>query len=487
MTPRWTQRYDHASTERNSLRARALLSTYATAIQGVVRLLYSILVGRLGSRELLGQTNTSLSIAVLTSQLWAAPSSAAGTKYVALKQALDDELGAATVARHIAQRTAIITLVLPTTAAVLGALWLDLGVAQAVATCVLAWAYSMYNTLRGIQYGSQLFRRVAMWDTIAAVTSLSGLAVVLILKAHPFILLPLAVGYALFAVASWPARAHGRVDPALRREIDSFVLFGAVSGLASGGLLQASQLAAHHYGGASESGAFAAALSLATPASMLGIALSTVIVPPLVAAASRGDREAVKGHSDRVARQLAAIFVGLFGVLVIASPLGIAVLYGQRFASSASLLPVLLVAVMFTSISVASATTLNSTRLRGPRVVAFLNFGGLIVSIALWPLLAHAYGTLGVAYGFLAGSLVASAGSLAVVWWVERHAWWDLMARILAGVAAMVALSYAAAQFAGLGGAVAQLLAALVFAGAWLLLNRHQFLALWGTMRGTRS
>ena len=49
-----------------SLRSRAALSTIATAVQGLGRLLYSVLIGHLGSRELLGQTNTSLSLSVLT-------------------------------------------------------------------------------------------------------------------------------------------------------------------------------------------------------------------------------------------------------------------------------------------------------------------------------------------------------------------------------------------------------------------------------------
>ena len=103
----------------------------------------------------------------------------------------------------------------------------------------------MYSTLRGIQYGALRFRHVAVWDTIAGAAALVAVAVVLALDLTALALLPLALGYALFAVVSWPARVPGRVDPALRRQIDHFVLFGAVSGLASGGLLQLSQIAAH--------------------------------------------------------------------------------------------------------------------------------------------------------------------------------------------------------------------------------------------------
>ena len=87
-------------------------------------------------------------------------------------------------------------------------------------------------------------RHVAVWDAIAGGVALVAVTVVLTLDLTAFALLPLALGYALFAVVSWPARVSGRVDAALRRQIDHFVLFGAVSRLASGGLLQLSQIAA---------------------------------------------------------------------------------------------------------------------------------------------------------------------------------------------------------------------------------------------------
>ena len=273
---------DEPSTPSGSLRSRAALSTYATAVQGLGRLLYSVLIGHLGSRELLGQTNTSLSLSVLTSQLWAAPAATAGTRYVAIRATLGDAEGARTVARHIATRTALISLVLPTAVAIAGSTWLGFSAAHTIGTTALAFAYSMYITLRGVQYGALRFRHVALWDTIAAATALVSVSVVLALDLTFLALLPLTLGYALFAVASWPARAAGRVEAPLRREIDHFIFFGAVSGLASGGLLQLSQLVAHSFAGPAEAGDFAAALTLATPASMLSIALSTVLVPPLV-------------------------------------------------------------------------------------------------------------------------------------------------------------------------------------------------------------
>ena len=468
----------------DSLRSRAALSTYATAVQGLARLLYGVLIGHLGSRELLGQTNTSLSLSVLASQLWGAPASAAGTRFVAARATLGEAEAAEVVARHIAIRSTRITLVLPTAVALTGSLWLGFSAAHTIGTVVLAFTYSMYSTLRGIQYGALRFRHVAVWDTIAGGVALVAVTVVLTLDLTAFALLPLALGYALFAVVSWPARVSGRVDAALRRQIDHFVMFGAVSGLASGGLLQFSQLAAHAYAGPGEAGDFAAALTLATPASMLSLALGTVLVPPLVAAAGRGDRAAVHAQSDAIARRLTAIFVGLFGVLVIVSPLAIAVVWGEEYSAAAAVLPILLVAVMLASIALGAATTLVSTRVRGPRAVALVNLSGLVVSLAVWPFLAPSHGTVGVALGYLVGSGLASLGMLATVWWVERHHWLDLAAKLVGGTAVVLGLAQLARQVDGIPGALAQLGAAAAFAVAWLLLNRHEVAALWATLRG---
>lgn len=470
-----------------SLRGRAALSTYATAVQGLARLLYGVLIGNFGSRELLGQTNTSLSLSVLSSQLWAAPAATGGTRFVAARATLDDPEGAATVARHIATRTALISMVLPTGVSLAGSLWLGFGPAQTIATVLLAFSYSMYVTLRGIQYGALRFRHVAFWDTVAGALALVLVVLVLALDLTVLALLPLAAGYGLFAVMSWPARAAGRVEPTLRRQIDHFVLFGALSGIASGGLLQLSQIAAHYYAGPASAGDYAAALTLATPASMLSIALSTVLVPPLVAAAGRGDRRAVHVQSDAIARRLTAIFVGLFGVLVLLSPLAITVVWGAEFVAAADILPVLLIAVMLTSIALGGATTLTSTRVRGPRAVAFLNLGGLVLSVLAWPFLAPAMGTTGVALGYLVGSGAASLAILGTVWWVEKHAWWDLAAKLIGGAALVVVLAMATRSVPGLTGAAVQVAAATAFGLVWLLVNRSDVRALWATVRGRGS
>ena len=406
-----------------SLRSRAGLTTYATAVQGLARFLYSLLIGHLGSRELLGQTNTSLSLSVFTSQLWAAPASVAGMRFVALRAALSDPVGAATVARHIAVRTAVISLVLPTGVALAGSLWLGFDAAQTLSTALLAFAYSMYSTTRGIQYGHLRYRRVAVWDTIAGATSLLAVVVVLALD-----LTPSPCCRSLWATACSPssrgrrAAVAGWSPPCAARSTAS--CSSAPSAARPAGACSSSRRSPPTPPqGPARPVTTRQRSTLATPASMLSIALSTVLIPPLVAAAGRGDRRGVHVQSDVIARRLTAIFVGLFGVLTIVSPLAIAVIWGEAYSGAAEVLPILLIAVMLASIALGGATTLQSTRARGPRAVAFVNLAGFAVSLLAWPFLAPSLGTTGVALGYLLGSGTASLATLGTVWWIERHHW----------------------------------------------------------------
>jgi hypothetical protein len=89
-----------------------------------------------------------------------------------------------------------------------------------------------------------------------------------------------------------------------------------------------------------------------------------------------------------------------------------------------------------------------------------------------------------VAVGYLIGSGVASLGLLATVWWVERHHWLGLAAKLVGGTTVVLGLAGLAQRVHGPAGALVQLGAAAAFAVAWLLLNRRDVAALWATVLG---
>ena len=88
------------------------------------------------------------------------------------------------------------------------------------------------------------------------------------------------------------------------------------------------------------------------------------------------------------------------------------------------------------------------------------------------------------ALGYLVGSGAASLAILGTVWWVERHHWWGLAARLVGGTALVLALAVLTRDIQGPTGVAAQLGAAVVFALVWLALTRRDVRALWSTLRG---
>lgn len=465
------------------IRGQAFLSTYATAVQGLARLMFSVLVGRFGgSRELLGQANSALSISVLSSQFWAAPAAAAGTRFVAERLALNDADGAAAVAQHLLRRTVLVGAVIPTSLAVGGSMWLGFKPVHAVLTIVLTWAYALYSLARGLAFGRQRFGFVAQWDSITAVTAIALTALLILFGLTAVIILPLAVGYGLFALVARPQPARSSLSEADRRRIDGFVSFGVISGLTSGGLLQGSQLAAHYVRGADGAGTYAAALSLATPTSMLAVALATVVVPPLVRAATIGDRSGIRHYSNQIVRTMSLVLVPVFGTLIILSPILVRV-YGPAFSDSAGILPVLLIAVMLTSVALSAAVFLQSTKRRGPAAVAAINAAGLTISVFVWLILGPRFGVTGVALGYLCGAGSASLALFITVWLVERHQWWGLAGKFVLAIGLILGLLQFSSSYVGISGLALQFGSALGFCLVWIAMNRTEALAALALLR----
>lgn len=462
--------------------SQAVLGIYATAVQGLLRLGYSILVGRLGSKALLGATNSALSVSVLAGMAWASPAGTTGNKYVAMVAHAPGGATPGAVASYVARQSTVVSLVLAALATASARVLLALDPWQTLAVFALCWSYALYSTTRGIQFGAGRAHRIAFWDTVSSLVALLALVVVLMGRAHGLLLLPITGSYLLFAIACWPRGDGARLPRELRREITRFTAFLALASVASGGLLQLSQLAAHHYGGDGGAGTFAAALSLATPTSMLGSALWAVLMPPLVRAASAGDEQSVREHSDRVTRQLLVLFVGLFGPLILLAPLLVRLTFGARFDESVPLLQVLLAASLALTVGAIGGLSLTAVLPDGSRLIATYNGLGFIVGIASWPILVPSLGLAGVAAGLLLGASVATIATIGSLWRRLRHRWIGLILRTV-GALVVVALGVLLTARPGSLGVALQMGAALVFVGGWGVLHRADLAFLSRTLR----
>ena len=101
--------------------------------------------------------------------------------------------------------------------------------------------------------------------------------------------------------------------------MDGFVLLAVVGTLASAGFLQLSNVLARAANSPHDAGLYAAALSLATPASLLSRSFGLVLFPSMSEAHGREDRASLRAQTDLGTRALVLVMVGVFGVIVMLS------------------------------------------------------------------------------------------------------------------------------------------------------------------------
>jgi putative peptidoglycan lipid II flippase len=277
--------------------------------------------------------------------------------------------------------------------------------------------------------------RATSWDLASVAIGLAALVGMLLLGVRgPALVLPLVLAYGLYTVAGWPYAASGKPQRDRRRELDAFVVLGAAGTLASTGFLQLSQITAKVTAGNAEAGQYAAALNLATPASMLAASLSLVLFPSMAEAWGRGDYDAFHTQTDRATRALAVVMVGIFGCLILCSRLVVGVVWGPKFRGAEDILPILVLAVLATNLGVSSVNALTTRSQRGMWVTTGASLLGLVVGGLVWLVAAEPLGTIGVAVGYLCGTLVIAAIPVGITWHRGGHAWGGVFGRVLLGL-----------------------------------------------------
>jgi len=255
-----------------------------------------------------------------------------------------------------------------------------------------------------------------------------------------FVLVPLSFAYLVFAMAGWPWGAKGRPDLVLRHELDGFVALGVLGTVASSGFLQLSTIFVRVAEGAAEAGQYAAALTLATPPSVLAASLSMVLFPAMAESWGRGDHTGFRRQTDQATRVLVVVMVAVFGVLALCSRQIVRLIWGESFSGAANLLLVLLVAVMMTTLSVASVNSITTRSQRGMVISASSSLIGMIMGVCVWLVLLPRIGALGVAIGYLCGTVIIGGIPIAVAWRLDRQNWAGLAVKTAGGLVLMVSM-----------------------------------------------
>lgn len=430
---RW--RVDLSAPTDGSLASRGALSTLGLMFQGMLRFATSWLVGRLAGQAALGTVQAAISTGTLLALLWPTTAGSAASKYLARARGAGDEEELHAVATHLRRRTAEAALIVALLALPTWLLLDDGRLADAVWVGVFAAAYSGYSFTRGVFFGAGQVRRATTWDGLGSLLGLAGLAAALLLGLRGTILIaPIAGAYLLYSIAGWPRGPAVTPTRPLRRELDHMILLGVAGTIASTGFLQIAMVVAKGAGTPADAGQFAAAMVTATPASLLASSLGLVLFPALAQTWGRGDRELFRVQTDQATRILVLVMVTIFGSLILMTRLVIQVIWGSEFSDSAALFPILIAAVLTTNLAIASVNALVTRTHRAMLVTSGASVAGLVVGSVTWLVLVPRTGVLGVAIGFLVGSLVNGLVPLIVEWRVGRHAWSTLALRLAAGV-----------------------------------------------------
>lgn len=451
---------------------RGFISASGIAIQGLVRFVYSLLIGRLLPAGFLSAVNSAISTALFATMLWPTSLGAAAAKFIAREKG--DLAVRVALASYLARLSLLTTALLAVGAGLLTYFVLAPGeVATGVLVGFLTIGWSGYTFVRGTQYATGRVLRATLWDGLSFVVAVGGLLLVLLFDLRALLLLPIAAGYLLYTIVGWPRATPGSIAPELRVEIKRFVAWGVLGSLATGGFLQLTMVLAEETGDVANADAYAAALTLATPASMIGGVLGLLLLPALSGAVGRGDFEAIRRHTDAATRGLVATVGGVFGMLVVGSEL-LAVLFWPRLSSAVSLLKILLVATLLLTVSNVVVESIRSYSPHGARTVALIRSAGLIVGLATAVALIPSMSVTGIALGYLAGMVITGCVPVVLVWRRDRHHWMPLMLRVLMGALLASLLVVLLWTVDGVGWFDVAMV--LLFAGGWTLIHRRDLL-----------
>lgn len=381
--------------------SRATLSTAGMAAQGLARFIYTISIGRALGPEALGDASALLSIAAYFALFFPAGLGVAASRYLP-----DPQLSGAALLQL--SRWFWVSSSVLAASAIPVAYFLVGDSFAAVSCAILVFSYNAYVFTRGAMMGEDRLVRATIADVASSVIAITALLAVLLSGAHWALLLPLSFGYIIFSFLSKPISKPLSSTPAEKKAIFRFVRDATLAGLATGGLLPATMIFVRAVDDSFEAGLFAAALSLATPASLISQAVNQVLIPHY-ARMNRQPRE-MRNAQIRLFVTTTLFFGLIFGLIIQFSPLILAKLYGEEYVDGSTAMRALLGVVFMISItSSPSAYLLAAGKQKAFAriwVIAFLS--GILTMAIASPVL----GTWGALLGFAVGGV---GGSIAVI------------------------------------------------------------------------
>ena len=374
-------------------------------MQGAARLAYTVVIGRFATEGALGDTSALLSVAVYLSLVLPAGLGIAASRYLPVQNMSGGAV------RLLNRWFWWASLSLAALAFPIGLLVTG-DIAVSLASVALVWSYSAYVYTRGVLMGEDRIVRATVADTVSSLLAITGLVLVLFAGVHWALLLPLAFGYALFAYMGRPRTRPGSISRDEQTSIHLFIRDSTIGALATGGLLPATMVFVRAFDTPLTADLFAAALSLATPASMISQAVNQVLIPHF--ARLRGEAAALRASSVKLTLMTTGLFAVAFGLLIWLAPFILSLFYGEKFIDGALPMRVLLIIVFLISATCAPSAYLVSTGRQRLFAMIWLTafIAGTLVMLASAPALAMWGALLGFAVGGGGGSIAVIAAGL---------------------------------------------------------------------------
>lgn len=445
-----------ASTARPADRMRrrvitgTLWSMLGIAALGLTRLIYNALIGRTGEPARLAEVNAQVSLAFFATFLTASATAMGASKFVAFTLARDGAASAAAVRRKLARWTVVgsiavlLALVAGGRVILPGASWSDL-----IWVGALIAAYGAYTFTKAVLYAYDRAGRYAALEVTSDAAALC-LTVIAVWWFPNALLAPLVVGYTGFAIAAYlstPRSPTRQPPPDFGRELGGFVAYTAIGIAASQGLFQVAMVVARNLTDGDQAGAYAAAMSLVTPAFFLPRALALAFFPAAASAVGAGNRDLLARHTQATTRMLALIALPCFALAAMLGGPVLAIVFGADYAAGGPTFAVLVAAVFWYVVAVPSVNALSSLELTLARVPPLASVGGVVLGSGVWAgiaLFTESPSAVGVAAGYLA-AMTTQAGVPLVL--ATRHlglSWGRLPLRFAVSVPAAAGLATAA-------------------------------------------
>ncbi len=387
-----------------------VLAIIGVAAAGIVRVVFTVAVGRELGPALLGDIAVILAVAVITT-IPAAGIGAAANRYLAVASGAGD----ITMRRNVLGATWRAALIVTATAVVLSWAYLNLQGATQFDALTLTFgltfvaSYGLYLVSKAVLFGDGRAEKYAIGEFIGVVAFAVSLALVLLLSPSVAWMLSTQVvwvlGVVLIAtvIGLGPLRLLGRAESGFW----SFATTATVGSLVSLGVIQATVLVMAGMHGSVQAGLLAAVLAVTAPLYLLPRALSLALTPAMSSHVGAGSKKRADLDAEYTTTVL-VIVGGISAAAIIAVADLVLAIYGAGFAEARNYLLIFAVASFIVIIGIPVVNRFASEGAKALRVTVVASSFGALAAAAIWFTLGRDE-PMWIAGGFLVSAIVRTA------------------------------------------------------------------------------